>query len=55
MGDRSSYGEMPKPIGNDDLSAGSSGSIASDVRETARSAGQAVGNQAVASMTFSPN
>jgi hypothetical protein len=48
MSDRPSYGEMPRPVENEDSSAQSSGSIASDFSETAKSAGQAVGDQAMA-------
>jgi hypothetical protein len=46
--DRPSYGEMPRPVENDDLSTRASGSIASEVKESARTAGQAVGDQAMA-------
>ena len=46
--DRPNYGEMPRPMENDDLSTRASGSIASEVKESARTAGQAVGDQAMA-------
>jgi hypothetical protein len=46
--DRANYGEMPRPMGEDDLSTRGSGSIASEARESARTAGQAVGDQAMA-------
>jgi ABC-type transporter Mla subunit MlaD len=49
--DRPNYGEMPRPMENDDLSTRTSGSIASEVKESARTAGQAVGDQAMAFVT----
>jgi hypothetical protein len=46
-GDQPNYGEMPRPM----ESPGTIGSITSDVSETARTAGQAIGDQAMAFVT----